>query len=207
MRIAYSVLITAVMASTVPSVSFAQVLRPFDPHGDYDQRVDHVVPVATVSRVGDIATLADARIVQDASGEPFALGSAKLDLRDPSHAKLVFTMTNSTDKSIPWTSVKVREVRVATDPGDGRPFFGCQIVGAAGRDGTWESNATVTVEIPIAPPCPRFELEGFLVLIGLDRHSHSSADEIDQREVTILWEQEKALLRRAFDKLRSQGQH
>jgi hypothetical protein len=65
------------------------VLRPFA--GGWQTRrvlltsaaLDRALPVATVSRVGDIVALARARTAQDGHGEPFVLGAAMLDLGNP----------------------------------------------------------------------------------------------------------------------------
>jgi hypothetical protein len=110
MRIAYPALMALLVASAVPSVGSAQVRTPFRSPTP-DQRFDHVVPVATVSLVGDIVALAGARTVQDPSGEPFVLGAATLDLRDPAHAKVVFTMTNVTEMPILLNEVEIMRGR------------------------------------------------------------------------------------------------
>ena len=95
MRIVHTALMSLLLGSAIPSVGFAQVLLPFEgkPWPRYDEHLNRAVPVATVSRVGDIFALAGGRIVEDGHGEPFVLGAATLDLRDPSHAKVVFTMS------------------------------------------------------------------------------------------------------------------
>jgi hypothetical protein len=207
MRVTYSALIALLVASAVPSVGWAQVLTPFAGARN-DQRLDHVVPVATVNLVGDMVALADARIVQDPSGEPFVLGAATLDLRDPSHAKIVFTMTNTSETPIPWNTVALKVARVTLLPDNGRLFFGCSLSGRAGHRGTWQPGARVTVQVPIAPNANclllrKSEPEGFLVYAGRELpHPDLLAgpDDAGWREVG---RRENALFLRAFEKLRS----
>jgi hypothetical protein len=64
LRIVHTALMSLLLGSAVPSVGFAQVLTPFEsnPRPAYDERLTHLVPVATVSRVGDIVALDGARI-------------------------------------------------------------------------------------------------------------------------------------------------
>jgi len=196
MRIVFSALMTLVVASAVPSFGFAQVLTPFDPLPEnYDQRLDHLVPVAAVSLVGEPVTLSDARIVKDPPGLPFMLGAATLDLRDPIHAKLVFSMMNASEMPIAWKSVELEEVSVVLRPDDGDLFFECSISGRAGHRGTWQPQEKVTVQLPIAPVSnclkPGSVPEGFLVLVQrADTPKNAAGD--------------GALFRRAFAKLRSQ---
>jgi len=165
-------------------------------------------PVATLNLVGDMVALADARIVQDPSGEPFVLGAATLDLRDPARAKIVFTMRNASDMPMPWNTVELSVRRVTLLPDSDRLFFGCALSGRAGRQGTWQPGATVTVQVPIAPNanCLRLrksEPEGFLVYAGsVLPHPDVLAgpDDAGWKEVG---RRENALFRRAFEKLRS----
>src|SRR4051812_6274758 len=75
MRIAEATLMSLAVAVAVPSAAGAQVLTPFlgNPWPLYDERLDHPVPVATVSRVDDLVSLSHPRTVQDGLGEPFVL--------------------------------------------------------------------------------------------------------------------------------------
>jgi hypothetical protein len=219
MRITYSALITLMLASAVPSVGLAQVLSPFlGKTLREERRLDHVVPVATVNLVGDMVALADPRVVDDPSGEPFVLGAASLDLRDPSHAKITFTMTNISSEPMPWDTVRF-DVRSVTRPDvvdrmRGAPalFIGCRIgrLGLAGSPRElWQPGATVTVQVPIAPytNCTQgSELQGFLVYAGSvlphpDLLLGPSAPGWDEAAA-----EEKALFHRAFEKLTSRTQ-
>ena len=210
MRIAYSALI-AMVATAVPSIGMAQDLKPFPSHRN--QALDHVVPVATLSPLGEPMALADGRPVQDEPGESFVLGTAILDLREPAHAKIVFAMTNATQMPMPWSTVSLRVVRATLLPDDGGPFFGCQISGRAGHQGDWQPGATVTVELPIAPNgnClkdRKSEPQAFLVFVqstGTPRYARQSGQ--DRAELNRTWNGDKALLRTAFEKLTSPGQH
>jgi hypothetical protein len=152
----------------------------------HDLRLDHVVPVATVSRLGQPIALADAHPVQDASGEPFVLGAASLDLSDPSHAMVVFTLTNATETPIPRKSVYVWEYSVWRDnrglviPSiDGVPYTNSRgqrgtyspgygvTLSAWDVPETWQPAATITLQMPISqvPKTGEGELEGFLVFV------------------------------------------
>jgi hypothetical protein len=173
MRVVYSAFVTLLAVCAAPSTGVAQVLLPFEgkPWPGYNERLDRAVPVATVSRVGDIFALADARIVEDGHGEPFVLGSATLDLRDPAHAKVVFTMTNVTGTPILFTDVMIHEVLLCATGDRERPFAFPQ-VGARPADGMYDPRVfqpgeQVTVQIPIPPSCPmRSEPLSILVRVG-----------------------------------------
>src|SRR6478672_11028678 len=105
MRVAHSALMSLLLASAVPTYALAQVLTLPAYASPHPQSLDHTVPVATVSLVGDVVTLGGARIVQDSYGEPFVLGAATLNLSAPSQPKIVFTMTNGTEVPIPLKDV------------------------------------------------------------------------------------------------------
>jgi hypothetical protein len=154
------VLMSLILASALPSVASAQVLTPFDenPGRIYDQHLDHSVPVFTVSRVGDIVALSGARIVDDDHGEPFVLGAASLDLRDPVHTKVVFTITNVTDAPIPLDDVVIHEASLCSlnNSGSDHAFALPQSGGRAGGfHGTaqLQPGQRVTIQIPIPPSC------------------------------------------------------
>lgn len=173
MRILYSAFVTLLAMTAVPAVGVAQVLLPFEgkPWPTYNERLDRAVPVATVSHVGDMFALADARTVEDGHGEPFVLGSATLDLRDPAHAKVVFTMTNVTGTPILFTDVMIDEVLLCATGDRERPFAFPQ-VGGRPADGMhdpreFQPGEKMTVQIPIPPSCPmRSEPVGILVRVG-----------------------------------------
>src|SRR6187200_2338776 len=96
MRIVHSAFAILMAVTAVPAIGSAQV-RALEVYKPFS--LDHAVPVATVSLVGDIVALDGARIVQDAYGEPFVLGAAKLDRR-VSQTKVVFSITNASEKPI-----------------------------------------------------------------------------------------------------------
>jgi hypothetical protein len=173
MRIVHTALMSLLLSSASPSISVAQVLFPFEgkPWPRYDERLDRPVPVATVSRVGDFFALADARIVEDGHGEPFVLGAATLDLRDPAHAKVVFTMTNTTGTPVLFKDVMIHEVALCAVPRrDGLYTF--PQVGARPADGVhdpreFQPGEKVTVQIPIPPSCGKAaEPLGIVVSVG-----------------------------------------
>ena len=183
MRIADSALLTLLVASAVPSVGFARALLD-ESHLRHDLHLDHVVPVATVSRLGQPVELADAHRVQDASGEPFVLGGATLDLSDPAHAMVAFTLTNATETPIPRKSVYVWEYSVWRDkrglvipsidgipnPNDPRrmsfPGYGVTL-SAWDIPETWQPAASITLRMPISqiPKMGEGDLQGFLVFV------------------------------------------
>jgi hypothetical protein len=184
MRIAYSALLTLLVASAVPSVGVAQVFLP-ESRLRHDLRLDHVVPVATVSRLGQPIALADAHPVQDASGEPYVLGAATLDLSDPSHATVVFTLTNATETPIPRRSMYVwahsvwrdrRGLVLPSIDGIQNPNGGARTMGWPGYGvslsawdipETWQPAASITLRMPISqvPKVGEGELQGFLVFV------------------------------------------
>jgi hypothetical protein len=215
MRVAYSALMILVMASAVPSVGEAQVLNPFGDPGKHDRaRLDHVVPVATVSRVGDIVALADARVVQDPSGEPFVLGAATLDVRDPSHARIVFTVANATGRPLPLNDLDVIErTMVSSRPDNGRPpvpLNELAVRAAPHGQGELQPGASVTIQIPIsAPDCRNAsacELRGFLVFVGRDlTHPDLRTTTPSDPAWLEVGLREKALFVRAFGTLLSEA--
>jgi hypothetical protein len=153
MSIASQAVMSWLLLCAVPSVGLTQVLTPFGDVARFDTRLDHVVPVAAAAYLDGPIALTDARPVADPPDEPFVLGSATLDLRDPSHAKVVFTMKNATERPIPWNTVELQEVRGGFSEDYGRFAFACSMSARADRYGAWEPGATVTVQIPIAPNC------------------------------------------------------
>jgi hypothetical protein len=206
MRIAYSAFATMLLVSAVPSVSFAQMLVPYTQvEASRVARLDHVVPVATVTPPGDAITLADPKPKPDVD---LILGTATLDIRDPDHPMIVFTVSNGTDGPIPPSSVHVHVATVYASR-DGAP-----VVSLCGYSGSLQSlllnhpgssglvnptlapGAKVTMAIPVGPTnCavgrPNVPL-GFLVHLSSDgyRALHDRT----------------ARLRRALEAQRSQAQ-
>jgi hypothetical protein len=197
MRIAYSALMSVLLASAVPSVCFAQVSVPCHSR---DQTSKEVVPVATMTRLGDAIALADAQ-----PEDVFVLGSAKLDMKDPACTKIVFTMTNATGSPISLTNVSLHGVRMtlSDSPVNGLPLKSACSIGIGSIDHRFVTNttlapgATVTVDMPVARGCPNLgRTVGFLVSIRSDGTDWWAGD-------TPHYEQtrEAALLRRAFETL------
>src|ERR1051326_2538659 len=158
MRNVHTTVLTLLVVTAVPSVGVAQVLT-LEPSGGRRQSLDHAVPVATVSLVGDIVSLDGGRIVQDSYGEPFVLGTAKLDLSDRSQTKVVFTMANATETPIPLEDVVVygRTITSATyvRAAVGAPYTPTS---AAGMRAAWlgsgevlQPGASLPVEWTISP--------------------------------------------------------
>ena len=117
MRATYSVFATILLLSAVPSVSFAQIVVPYGHgYGNHVARLNHVVPVATVTPPGDAITLSDPK-----PGVDLVLGTAKLDIKDPDHPMIVFTVSNRTERPIPPSSVDVHVASVYAGK-DGEPM-------------------------------------------------------------------------------------
>src|ERR1044071_9964705 len=90
MRATYSLLATLLLLTPAPSLSFAQIVVPYAPgESAHVARLDHVVPVATVTRLDDPITLANPK-----PGGDFVVGAAKMDIKDPAHPLIVFTVSN-----------------------------------------------------------------------------------------------------------------
>jgi hypothetical protein len=192
--------------SAVPSVGSAQVLtlQPLR----YASSLDHAVPVATVSLVGDIVALGGARIVEDSYGEPFVLGGATLDVSVPSRAKVVFTMTNATETPIPLRDVMVYErtmlsasskyLRGVTVGAPHMPLSASGWRAALPRSGEeLQPGASLTVEVPISSPvCDKGECQadGFIVFVGREPpHGDRSTDPNGRA-----WAGDNPLFTRAF---------
>src|SRR5262245_21989438 len=101
------VFVTMLAMIGAPSVSLAQVVS-LQPHGHYFT-IDHAIRVATVSLTKDIVKVEGGRVVDDGLGEPFVLGAATLNMSVPSAPKIVFTITNRTEASIPLQDVLIYE--------------------------------------------------------------------------------------------------
>ena len=217
MRIAYSTVMTLLLVSAIPAIGLAQVLSPFRDTDQREHRLDRLVSVATVNLVGDVVALADSRVVDDPTGEPFVLGAATLDLRDPSHAQIVFSMTNASTEPIPWNTVELSVRRVTPVPLDdqikGAPaLFFCAHGALAGHPsrptspkGAWQPGATVTVQVPVADDCFRrseaADPLAFLVYAGSELPHPDLLLGPSDPGWSAVAARNKALFRRAFEKL------
>jgi hypothetical protein len=213
MRIAYSALMALLVTGAVPSSGAAQVLT-LDQLG-YRWSLDHAVPVATVSLVGDIVALDGARVVQDSYGEPFVLGAATLDVSVPHRAKIVFTMTNASAVPIPLKDVQVYErtmvsSRYLRGVTVGAPYMPTSASGIRGSyppaGEVLQPGGSLTVEIPIsAPYCHKDECQtdGFIVYVGR-KLPHP---DVQTGPSGRAWIGENPLFTRAFLNLLSQAQH
>jgi hypothetical protein len=209
MRIVRAAVMSLMWIGVVPRVSVAQVTSPFDssPGPTSDERLDRVVPVATVSRVGDIAALDRARTVQDGRGEPFVLGAAALDLHDPVHAKVVFTMANATNAPILLDDVVIEEVRLCSVPDRNHPFAVPMIAGrAGGYHGTGELPAgqRIAVQIPIAPNCGVKGSNTLGILVGVHRPGPREFSSTPRPADNTEFHVTKELFFRVFDRLRAE---
>lgn len=174
MRIVHTAFVILPAVCVVSSVGFAQVLVPFPTPTNYDSGLDHSLPVATFSRVGDIVALDKGRVVQDPSGVPFVLGAATLDLRDAAHAKVVFNIANTTATPIALNDVSIAINTMFAILPDGTVHAGHNSYsGRASRDREQylQPGASVSVQIPVSDPrCAVYngecETRGFLVFVG-----------------------------------------
>jgi hypothetical protein len=232
MRIGYPALMSLLLASAAPTNAVAQVLTlPAYPY-PHPRPLEHAVPVATVSLVGDVVTLEGARVVQDAYGEPFVLGAATLNLNTPSQPRVVFTMTNGTEAPIPLRDVLIYERTMVSAQSlrgvtVGAPFMPVSAAGW-GPGGYSEGEqlqpgASLTVEVPLSP----FGTEsaapsGFVVFVGRKLpHGDKSMDPTGRAWIGETrtahadasgapagraWLEDNPLFTRAFLALLSQGQ-
>ena len=177
MRIRYSALIVLLATSAVPSVGLAQVLT-LRQLGN-PRTLDHGVPVATVSLVDDLVVLGGARIVEDTYGEPFVLGHATLDRRIPSQARVVFTMTNPTEKPISLKDVLIYERTLLSASSShlrgvtvGAPYMPLSAAGwgpGSLQGEELQPGARLTVEVPVSPlicGTDGCHADGFVVFVG-----------------------------------------
>lgn len=201
MRTTYTVLATMLLLSAFPSVSVAQIVVPYRA-GNHVARLNHGVPVATVTPPDDGIALADPK-----PGIDHVLGAATLDIRDPDHPMIVFTVSNRTEAPIPPGSVDVHVASVYTNR-HGEPTVNiCGYMGSLqgmltlpGSSGvgnaTLAPGATVTMTVPVGPsPClvSGAPSVGFLV--------HLTSNGVPALHDRV------ARLRRALEALRSQTQH
>lgn len=198
MHLAYSALISLLLASAIPSVSSAQVLVPCLAR---DEAIKDVVPVAAVTRLGDAIALADAQ-----QADTFVLGAATLDMTDPKCTRVAFTMTNATGAPISLTNVSLHGVRVNSRATDGLLKTSCSITIPTvdrrfSKDTTLQPGATVAVEMPIARGCPALgKTVGFLVSIRSDGTPWFQGEPAPSGPFPAEL-QEAALLRKAFETL------
>lgn len=153
----YSALVI-VLLTAAPSASFAQIVVPY-PQVEAPRvaRLDHVVPVATVTPPGDAITLANPK-----PGVDLVLGTATLDIRDSAHPMIVFTVRNGSQSPIPPSSIDVHVATVHATR-DGAPTVSiCGTMGLLsgllerpGSSGlanaTLQPGAAVTMAMPIGP--------------------------------------------------------
>jgi hypothetical protein len=213
MRIVHTALMSLLLGIAVPSIGVAQVLTSFqsNPMPAYDEGLDHVVPVATVSRVEDIVALDAARTVDDGRGKPFVLGAASLDMSDAAHAKVVFTIANVTQTPVPLNDVEIFEWRVCSTTNARYQGF---VAGRAGGypAGTAElkPGAKVTVQIPIAPSCERptgIQTQVVVVTVSRRRPSPHETSSTPQPPGDKPLHMEKDLFSRVLERLRAEASH
>jgi hypothetical protein len=201
MRKTYSVFATILLLSSVPSVSFAQIVVPYGSDGNHVARLDHVVPVATVTPPGDAITLADPK-----PGDDLVLGAATLDIKDPNHPMIVFTVSNGTERPIPPSGVDVHVASIYAGK-DGQPMVSlCGYMGPLSNllnqrgssgigNATLAPGATVTMSMPVGPStCSRSGGPNVGFLVHLTSGGHPALPD------------RVARLRRALEALRSQAQ-
>lgn len=168
MRIAYSVFGTLLMVSAIPSVSFAQVVIPYERDtANQAAPLERIVPVATVTLPAEAIALNDPQV-----GHGFVIGAANLDLKDRAHPMVVFTISNTTQTAIPLSNVGFRSVRVNLRVADSRPSFSCGVWSQLSQPGPGDRalppGAAITVTMPVAPMCPELgETVGFLVFLEM----------------------------------------
>jgi hypothetical protein len=163
--------------------------------------LDHAIPVATVTRAGDKMALTDAQ-----SADGFMLGGASLNLTDPDHPEVTFSITNSTQMPIQLSTVHLQEVKVYSRADGGPLIENCVtapwLAHPGAGDRALQPGAAVAVEMPI-PQCGALgqgDLLAFLVFVQSDGgptqwFASRSADD-----------QPNSIMRRAFETLRSQAQ-
>jgi hypothetical protein len=220
MRIAYSAFVALMLVSAVPSVSFAQIVIPYS---DADvrnvDRLDHPVPVATVVPATESVIALD----HPKTGDGFVLGAAKLDLKDPDHPMVVFSMTNAAQTPMMLSTVLVDILRVNSRAEDGAISIKCRTGPWLSRQGRGDTalqpGATITVEAPIAGRCPALgETVGFLVYLQSDGRAivHAEVETIHALDAANpdrvgpyrlpRWVEENENLHKAFETLRSLSQ-
>lgn len=197
MRRACSGIVTLLAMCAVPPIDGAQqAVTVFDNTPHDRQRLEHPVPVATVSRVGDIVALGDARIVPNPPGEPFVVGAATLNVSDPSHPRIGFTMTNTTPQPVDLSAVFVEANTMGADiQGNIRPLGGLSgLAGSPSGTEQLQPGATITVAMPIPPMAVSAcylddkygKRWGFLVLVGEYPGPASNGVDREQRSWKLL---------------------
>lgn len=210
MRIMQAAVLTLLVASAVPSVGFAQIVINTPHRWNHVDRLDHVLPVATVTRTGDSIAL-----VKPQQGDGFVLGAAKLDIKDPDHPMIVYTISNGSETPIPLSRVDVHVVTVNALVDDSAALsvpcnYGGRLTSMMtesqrkSEDTTLRPGAAVTLAMPVGPRCgpdrdgrPRPNV-GFLV--------HLTTVQTSDGTYAHGGAADHALLRSAFEKLRSQSQ-
>jgi hypothetical protein len=189
MRITSSTVAALLVAIAVPSFGFAQIVVAYPPGPPaHVARLDHAVPAATVTQPSDPIALANAK-----PGVDFVRGAATVNVDDPDHPKILFTVSNQTASPIPPDSVFVHVASVY--PGkDGEPVV--SLCGYSGRlsdmlkapgssaaaNATLAPGATVTIAVPVGPgPCVQKDPQqnvGFLVHLTGDGTHHFAGDDV-----------------------------
>lgn len=220
MRFASSFVTAVIWAIAVPSVGGAQELAPFSGVRLEHRGLAHAVPVATVNLVGDAVALANPRTVENSlAGEPFVLGAASLDLRDPSDARIWFTIQNASAEPVPWNTVLFRVWRASPVPIEdqqlGAPEVSFCSLGQLGLGDApttlWPPGATATVQVPLPRDCWRrgepADPLALLVYVGKDLpHPDLLLGPSDPGwdAVGARW---NALLREAIERLAPESRH
>lgn len=158
MRMTYSAVGTILALSSIPSVSFAQIVVPYpQAKPNHVARLDHAVPVATVTPPGDAITLANPK-----PGAGFVLGTATMNMKDPDHPMIVFRVSNGSESAIPPSNVVLHVLTVYARR-DGSPTVNiCGYMsplsglldrpGSAGRQSaTMKPGVTITMAVPTGP--------------------------------------------------------
>lgn len=213
MRITTSSAFGVLLLTLAPSIGGAQVLSPFSHLRSEPQALAHAVPVATLNLAGDAIALADPHVVNDPAIAPFVLGAASLDLHDPSHAMIVFSIRNAATEPIPWNAVEFSVERAAPvpleDQAQGAPtLIFCTLAKrglAAAPNELFQPGATASVQVPISGDCFRkseaADPLGFLVYVGGEMPHPDLLLGPSDPQWAAFSARRKALLRRAMDEL------
>lgn len=206
MRIANSVFAVLLVGGAVPSVGFAQIVVPYTTaEAVHTDKLDHVLPVATVTRSTDAIKLAKPH-----DGDGFVIGAATVDIKDPDHPMLVFTISNGSESPIPLSSVDIHVATVNESTGPSATLYvPCGYVGgldsfarrAKSPITTLQPGAQLTVAMPAGPHCGA-DRYGPRPAVGFLVHVSSDGTRLLVSDLA-----EYALLRGAFQQLRSESQY